>query len=120
MPGGFRGGALLPILRAHPVSWLDDREDYFKALTESRYVRQRSRLIEILLLWWTDVLRASTGVPGRELAEIASHTERVAQKLSTPEILRRIRRIEEMRNHLERNIQEALVIEVAFLSVFTF
>src|SRR6478736_9200569 len=26
MPGGFRGGALLPILRAHPVSWLNDRD----------------------------------------------------------------------------------------------
>jgi hypothetical protein len=35
-----------------------------------------------------------------------------------PEILKRIRRLEEMRDHLGRNIQEALAIEVAFLSVF--
>ncbi len=41
-------------------AWLDEREDYFKALTESQYVRQRSRLVEMLFLWWSDVLRAST------------------------------------------------------------
>jgi DNA polymerase-3 subunit delta' len=101
-------------------SWLDNREDYYKALTESQYVRQRSRLIEMLLLWWADVLRASTGVTRREMPAIANQTQIVAQKLSAPEILRRIRRIEEMRDHLGRNIQEALVIEVAFLSIFTF
>ena len=101
-------------------SWLDEREDYFKALTESQYLRQRSRLIEILLLWWTDALRASKDLTRRELPSAASQTQRVAQKLSAHEILRRIRRVEEMRDHLGRNIQEALVIEVAFLSIFTF
>jgi hypothetical protein len=38
--------------------------------------------------------------------------------VTTPEILRRIRRLEELRDHLGRNIQEALAIEVAFLEVF--
>jgi len=101
-------------------AWLDEREDYFKALTESQYVRQRSRLIETLFLWWADVLRASTGVARRELPAASTQTDKLAQKLSTPEILRRIRRLEEMRDHLGRNIQEALAVEVAFLSVFTF
>ena len=52
-------------------AWLDDREDYFKALTESQYVRQRSRLIETLFLWWSDVLRANTGVarPGAAVCQ---------------------------------------------------
>ena len=100
-------------------AWLDEREDYFKALTESQYVRQRSRLIETLFLWWSDVLRASTGVTRRELPSAADQTRFLAGKLSTPDILRRIRRLEEMRDHLGRNIQEALAIEVAFLSVFT-
>ena len=101
-------------------AWLDEREDYFKALTESRYVRQRSRLVETLFLWWSDVLRASTGVPRRDLPAAARQTGLLAGKLSTSEILRRIRRLEEMRDHLGRNIQEALAVEVAFLSVFTF
>ena len=101
-------------------AWLDEREDYFKALTESQYVRQRSRLLETLFFWWSDVLRANTGVRQRELPSAQKQTEILAQKLKTSEILRRIRRLEELRDHLGRNIQEALAIEVAFLSVFTF
>jgi DNA polymerase-3 subunit delta' len=101
-------------------AWLDEREDYFKALTESQYVRQRSRLLETLFFWWSDVLRASTGVRPRELPSAQKETDILAQKLTTSEILRRIRRLEELRDHLGRNIQEALAIEVAFLSVFTF
>ena len=100
--------------------WLDEREDYFKALTESQYVRQRSRLVETLFLWWSDVLRANTGVVRRELASASDQTRILGEKLSTSEILRRMRRLEEMRDHLGRNIQEALAIEVAFLSIFTF
>ncbi|PYJ10323.1 MAG: hypothetical protein DMF06_06810 [Verrucomicrobia bacterium] len=101
-------------------AWLDEREDYFKALSESQYVRQRARLVEILFLWWSDVLRAKTGGARRELPSASDQTSLLAQKLSTPDILRRIRRLEEMRDHLGRNIQEALAVEVAFLSVFTF
>ena len=101
-------------------AWLDEREDYFKALTESQYVRQRSRLLETLFFWWSDVLRTNTGVRQRELPSAQKQTEILAQKLKTSEILWRIRRLEELRDHLGRNIQEALAIEVAFLSVFTF
>ncbi len=101
-------------------AWLDEREDYYKALTESQYVRQRARLVEILFLWWSDVLRANTGVARREIPSAKKQTEGLAARLKTPEILRRIRNLEEMRDHLGRNIQEALAVEVAFLSVFTF
>src|SRR5438132_12867396 len=38
--------------------WLSEREDYYKAMTESVYRERRSRLIETLFLWWADVLRA--------------------------------------------------------------
>jgi DNA polymerase-3 subunit delta' len=100
-------------------AWLDEREGYYKALTESQYVRQRARLVEILFLWWSDVLRASTGIIRRELPGAKKQTEALAARLTTPEILRRIRRLEELRDHLGRNIQEALALEVASLSVFT-
>jgi hypothetical protein len=33
--------------------------------------------------------------------------------------LKRIRSLEELRDHLNRNIHEALAIEVAFLTIFT-
>ena len=99
-------------------SWLEDREDYYKALTESLYIQRRAALLEVLIEWWSDVLRASTKVGRRDLPAAKKETAAVAERSSTPEILHRIQRLEELRDHLGRNIQEALAIEVAFLEVF--
>jgi DNA polymerase-3 subunit delta' len=99
-------------------SWLDEREDYYKSLTESLYVQRRARLIETLFVWWSDVLRASTGLALRDLPVAQKETEQVAARLGTSEIFRRIRRLEALRDHLGRNIQEALAVEVAFLKIF--
>ena len=99
-------------------SWLADREDYYKALSESRYLRRRARLLETLFVWWSDLLRARSGIDRRDLPTLAQETKAVAERLTTAEILRRIRRLEELRDHLGRNIQETLAIEVAFLRVF--
>ena len=101
-------------------AWLENREEHYKALTESLYLHQRAELVEMLFLWWGDILRASTGVPARELPAARASTEAIARRLTTPEILRRIRRLEELRDHLGRNIQEALALEVAFLNIFRF
>src|SRR5207245_8656338 len=43
-------------------AWLEEREQYYKALTESLYLQRRAGLIEILFAWWSDVLRSSNGV----------------------------------------------------------
>ena len=94
--------------------------DHYKALTESLYLHQRSELIETLFRWWGDILRANTGVATRELPEARASTEAIAARLATPDILRRLRRLEELRDHLSRPIQEALALEVAFLSIFRF
>lgn len=99
-------------------SWLEAREEYYKALSESRYLARRAQVMETLFVWWSDVLRAKTGVAQRDLPELKTETASVAARLTSAEILRRIRRLEEMRDHLGRNIQEALAIEVAFLRVF--
>ena len=101
-------------------AWLDEREDYFKALTESMYLQRRAELVEVVFRWWSDVLRARTGLNGQELPAAAEQTRRIAAKLTTAECLKRIRRVEELRDQLGRNIQEALAVEVAFLSVFRF
>jgi DNA polymerase-3 subunit delta' len=99
-------------------AWLDEREGYYKALNESLYLQRRARLLETFFLWWSDVLRASTGIDRRDLPAARKETESWAKQLPTAEILRRLRRLEELRDHLGRNIQEALAFEVAFLRVF--
>ena len=99
--------------------WLEEREGYYKALTESRYLQRRATLIEKLFAWWTDVLRTSTDAPQRDIPNAKQETATLASRFSTAEILRRIRALEEFRDHLGRNIQEGLAIEVAFLTIFT-
>src|ERR1700736_3371373 len=59
-------------------AWLDDREEYYKALTESLYIQRRAILLEVLFEWWSDVLRAHTDVNLRALPEAKNETNRVA------------------------------------------
>jgi DNA polymerase III subunit delta' len=99
-------------------AWLEEREQYYKALAESLYLQRRARLIETLFAWWSDVLRSSTGVAQRNLPDAKKETASLAKRFSSAEILRRIRCLEELRDHLNRNIHEALAIEVAFLTIF--
>jgi DNA polymerase-3 subunit delta' len=99
-------------------AWLDEREEYYKALTESLYLQRRAALIEILFEWWSDVLRARTNVDRRDLPAAKQETAALAKRFTTAEVLHRIRCLETLRDHLGRNIQEALAIEVAFLGIF--
>jgi DNA polymerase-3 subunit delta' len=99
-------------------AWLEEREEYYKAVTESVYLQRRAGLFETLFAWWTDVLRASNAVPQRDLPNAQEETAALASRFSTAEILRRIRSLEELRDHLGRNVHESLAIEVAFLAMF--
>ena len=56
-------------------AWLDDREDYYKALTESRYIQRRAELIEVFLEFWSDVLRACTKCLARDLPAAKKETD---------------------------------------------
>ena len=98
--------------------WLEEREDYYKALTESLYLQRQAALVETLFAWWTDVLRASNDVAQRDIPVAKQETATLAKRFSTAEILRRIRSVEELRDHLSRSIYESLAIEVAFLAIF--
>jgi DNA polymerase III subunit delta' len=100
-------------------AWLDEREQYYKALAEGLYLQRRAGLIETLFVWWSDVLRSRNGVAQRNLPRATEETAALATRFSTAEILRRIRCLEDLRDHLNRNIHEALAIEVVFLTIFT-
>ena len=100
-------------------AWLEEREEYYKALTESHYLQRRAGLLETLFAWWTDVLRENKGVAQRNLPRAIKETAVLATRFGPTEILKRIRSLEELRDHLGRNVHEALAIEVAFLIIFT-
>jgi DNA polymerase-3 subunit delta' len=99
-------------------SWLDDREEYYKALSESLYIQRRASLLETLFQWWSDILRANRSLAMHDLPQAKKETAEVAKCFTPAQILRRIRRLEDLRDHLGRNIQEALAIEMAFLEIF--
>jgi DNA polymerase III subunit delta' len=99
-------------------AWLEEREEYYKALTESLYLQRRAALVETLFAWWTDVLRANNAVAQRDLPTAKQETAALARRFGNTQILKRIRLLEEFRDHLGRNIHESLAIEVAFLAIF--
>jgi len=85
--------------------WLEEREEYYKALTESLYLQRRAR--------------TTNGVERRNLPNAGKEIGVLAKRFGTVEILQRMGCLEELRDHLNRNIQEALAIEVAFLAIFS-
>ena len=95
-------------------AWLAERETYYKSVTEARYAGERIRLVSALARWWGDVLRAqSTGGQGA-----GADAGKLAAVLSSADVLRRLSAIDDLRENIDRNIQEALALEVAFLRVF--
>src|SRR5260370_29640782 len=55
-------------------AWLEEREQYYKARTESLYLQRRAELIETLFAWWSDALRSSNGVVQRNLPRAGEET----------------------------------------------
>ena len=100
------------------AKWLEEREDYYKALSESRYLQQRFILVDTLLQWWADVLRHQQGGGQLDFDMCADATTTVATRFSTADVLKRLTHIEELRENFNRNVQETLAIEVAFLQAF--
>lgn len=101
--------------------WLAEREDYFKALAEARYLEARGFFVETLLQWWGDVLRQQHGATegtALDFPSYATQTAAMAERFSTPEVLRRVSALETLRENFGRNVQEQLAVEVAFLGAF--
>ena len=98
---------------------LEEREEYYKALTESRYLGERGGFIELLEQWWADVLRQQHGA-AVELPEYAAATAALALEHSPMEALRRAEALESLRDSLGRTgVTESLALECAFLKAFS-
>ncbi len=100
-------------------AWLDDREDYYKALVEARYQAERAALVETLEQWWADILRQQFGATGLDFPQHGADTAALAGQLTTPQLLRKSAALESLRENLSRSgVQEQLAIECAFLKAF--
>ncbi len=101
-------------------AWLDDREDYYKALTEARYLGTRSDLLAILEQWWADALRQQQGSPELDLPACAADTAALAARHTPAQLLRKTAALEHLRENFNRTgVQEALATECAFIAAFS-
>jgi len=97
---------------------IEDREDFYKALVESRYRAERADLLAIIEQWFADALRQQHGAPELEYAGLSQTTAELAVRCSTAELLRRAAALTELRDHLGRTVNEQLAIECGFLKAF--
>jgi DNA polymerase-3 subunit delta' len=98
----------------------EEREEYYKALTESRCLHERSRLLLATEKWWGDALKTRAGTPADalDLPEFSEKTAALGSRFSTPELLSKSSAVSEMQARLQANVTEALALETGFLAVF--
>ncbi len=100
------------------AGWLDDREDYYKALAEARYRNERAVLVDTIEAWWADVLRQQQRVTHLDLPEFSADTAALAERFAVSDVITRAAAIGGLRENFGRNVQEQLAVEVAFLEAF--
>ena len=98
--------------------WLKRREDHFKALLEARYLQQRNRQLELLLLWFGDMLRLQVQWNRIDLPDHQPAIAAAAEQISSTDLHRRLEAVESLRRNLQTNVNETLALEVAFLDAF--
>jgi DNA polymerase-3 subunit delta' len=97
---------------------IEERENAAKALAESRYRATRTGLIQTVEQWFMDALRHQHGAPALDHESFREATATLAENCASPELLRRLTALGEMRDHLERSILEGLAVECGLLKAF--
>ena len=76
--------------------WLKNRENYYKALTESEYLLERGQFLDVLVTWLGDVVRQKSGVESLDYPAHAAVTKSVAESDSLESLLRRMEALENL------------------------
>jgi DNA polymerase III subunit delta' len=94
------------------ASWLDERAGQIKALTEAGALRERERVLQLVVAALSDALRSQHGYP-------AGHAvvQALAEKFSPTNLLHRLEAMETLRRRLAMGVQEALALESGFLEM---
>ena len=101
------------------AKWFEKREDLFAAKTQSLYLGERSRVLEMLEAFWTDVLLIQQKQEARHLPECVQHAHANASTLPVDSVLRRIQSVTDLREHVQMSgVNEALALEHGILGGF--
>jgi len=93
-------------------SWLEERAAQIKALVEADALRERDRLLQIVVDALGEALRAQHGAPSENPIVNA-----IAKKFSTEDLLRRLDTLESLRRRLVLGVQESLALETGLLEM---
>jgi DNA polymerase-3 subunit delta' len=101
------------------AKWFEKREDLFAAKTQSLYLAERSRVLEMLEAFWTDVLLIQQKQEARHLPECGQFSHATASTLSVDSVLKRIQSVTDLREHVQMSgVNEALALEHGILGGF--
>jgi len=98
--------------------WLKNRENYYKALTESDYLLERGQLLDVLITWLGDVVRQKCDVEALDYPKHSAVTRSVADSEPLESLLQRMEALEKLGALLETNVSEPLALEVGFMQAF--
>lgn len=94
------------------AAWLGERAEQVKALTEAAALRERERVLQIVVDALSNALRLQHGQPETEPA-----VQALAGKCSGPNLLRRLDALEKLRRRLALGVQEAVALESGFMEM---
>ena len=97
---------------------MGEREERLSALTESRYVKARANLVLKMMESLGDALRTKHESRYLDLPDYCASAVKLAGRLSSVELLKRLDALQSLVESLSRNVQEGLAVEVAFLRAF--
>ena len=95
-------------------SWLEERTAQIKSLVEASALRERDRIIQIVVDALGEALRAQHGFPAENPVVKA-----LSEKIPTGDLLRRLDALESLRSRLGLGVQESLALESGFLEMIT-
>ena len=95
-------------------SWLEERTGQIKALVEANVLRERDRILQIIVDAFGEALRARHGFPAENPIVKA-----LAKRISTGDLLRSLDALESLRSRLVLGVQESLALESGFLEMIT-
>lgn len=98
--------------------WLKQREEEVEASIAARYSQERETLMELLLSWMGDVLRHQVGADRLDLPEFSAQTGALAERWEPAAVSRRLKELRKLQTNLHTNVNEALALDVAFMSAF--
>lgn len=99
--------------------WLEEREEAMKAELAGELVEAKQSLVQWLVSWMGDAVRAKFGSDRFDLPRQSEVTKGFGENQDLPSLLRRTDRLKELVSLLETNAQENLVLETCLLGAFS-